>query len=1459
VTSIFYAPTVSTFDVTGRPFLGANSDVGLSAQSFGIVPPGVAQTLIAVDTTTYSVYGGTFSFTVEGIHAISYYSVDNAGNSEVARSTSVAVDLTPPVTKLEVPGSSTTNTAGAIVVSSDTALALSATDPVSNGVVSGSSATYYVVDANPFSPACAAVPLSTSAPNGTCANELYAGAFTLAVGTHTIYYFSEDAAGNQELVNVSSVTVPADDLPPRTSFIAGTPSFSSGTLYASDLTVFALSAVDDLATVGDGAGVGVAQTYVAIGTAAYAPYAGLFSLSTEGLNTLSYYSVDFAGNAEVAHSTTVALDLTPPITTLSAQGVSTFTALGVLSISSGTPLILTAADPNSNGVASGVAETYYVVDTDPFSPACAATPLDPTQPNGTCANEAYDGGFALTVGTHTVYYFSEDNVGNQELENVASVLVTTAAADVLPPRTSLVFGAPNVAASTYTFISTTTRLSLAAVDDAQTVGDGLGVGVASTYVSIDSAPYSVYASSFSIATAGPHTIQFYSVDKVGNAEIARSSGVYVEATPPSLAFTPAAGSTVTVSTPTLAIVYAAPDGVSTASVRFLLDGVSIATQSVVTTSSATFVPGYSLSQGTHTLAASVADSLGNVVFATSTFLLDANPPVTTLLVDGLTRSATSLLLVSTDTLGFVAVDTGSPVTQTLYALDASTPIVYTSTFSVAVGTHTLAFHSVDKAGNVEATHVAALSVRPYDVTPPTLTLTPPSASTVTIATATIGAVYVDTGSALSTATFKLVLDGVNVTTHAVITASSATYIPAAALSQGTHTVTASIADLDGNVAYATSTFFLDSIPPVTTLLVDGLTRGATSLVLVTTDTIGFVAVDSGTGVAATYDSLNGGTQTVYVSTFSLASGSYTLAYHSVDKAGNVETSHTVSLTIHAAVVAPPTLTLTPATGALVDVATPTITAVYVDTSSPVVLASFVLTLDGANVTSHTTVGASSATYVPAAGLAQGSHTVVASIANAAGLRASATSTFFLDTIAPVTSVQIDGLTRGAASLVIVTTDTIGLVAVDTGSGVAETLYSVDSTTYELVYTTPFSLAIGTYTIDYHSVDKAGNVEKTHTVSVDVLGPGGPFQVYARFVPFAIPVGSTAPYEGVDLIVGGARDASMIVPTSVKLTAVNGVALTTRTISVLSSPAPTLGEENGQPVLEADVSRASLVAVLPVDAESSVTVTGSFKDGTPFTGAGRVRLVLWWVAPRGVDAQFLAPTGAGLYLPSGAVPPGTDVAVVQLDTSAPLQAEARADAAGLAQLVLRGTPFSFDSTAWFLSRSAALSLPYDPRSLGFGGTLGLVLAYWNEGSQTWTPLASLPDPIHDKVTASVSRLGVYQVASSQNGATFGTWTTPGSFGLRGNTAAPNPSRGGAPIDFQLQCGMADSVQLDVYMANGAHVLSQSVGAPSLRGGQYYYDYVWPANGAVTGSYSYVFTAHKAGMPDVTASGRVAIYR
>jgi len=139
----------------------------------------------------------------------------------------------------------------------------------------------------------------------------------------------------------------------------------------------------------------------------------------------------------------------------------------------------------------------------------------------------------------------------------------------------------------------------------------------------------------------------------------------------------------------------------------------------------------------------------------------------------------------------------------------------------------------------------------------------------------------------------LSVDGVNVTARAAVTSSSATYVPAG-LSQGAHTVTAAIADFAGNGASSASTFFLDSIPPLTGLLVDGLPVSATTLTLLSTDAIGFAATDSGTGVASTLFALDGATQTVFVSAFSLAAGTHTLAYQSVDRAGNIEALKSVS-------------------------------------------------------------------------------------------------------------------------------------------------------------------------------------------------------------------------------------------------------------------------------------------------------------------------------------------------------------------------------------------------------------------------------------------------------------------------------------------------------------------------------------------------------------------------------------
>jgi hypothetical protein len=218
----------------------------------------------------------------------------------------------------------------------------------------------------------------------------------------------------------------ADIEPPRTALLPGSPSFSSGTVtYLGDGAISALYAVDDAYAAGDGLGVGIAKTYIAMDTAPYSVYSGTFSLVGEGTYTVSFFSVDSDTNVEVGRSSSVAVDLTPPITTLALTGPSDPSSENGYVVSTTTVFSLSAVDPLSNGVASGVSTTYYVIDVNPFSGACQIVGLDPTAANGTCANEAYDGGFTLSVGTHTIYYFSEDEVLNQETLNIASVTVST--------------------------------------------------------------------------------------------------------------------------------------------------------------------------------------------------------------------------------------------------------------------------------------------------------------------------------------------------------------------------------------------------------------------------------------------------------------------------------------------------------------------------------------------------------------------------------------------------------------------------------------------------------------------------------------------------------------------------------------------------------------------------------------------------------------------------------------------------------------------------------------------------------------------------------------------------------------------------------------------------------------------------------------------------------------------------
>jgi len=126
-----------------------------------------------------------------------------------------------------------------------------------------------------------------------------------------------DGAGNTGgWSEVRSFEVKVDVRPPRTTIEIGTPSYSAENLYVSPATEFTLSAVDDLIEPGDNIGLGVDFTEYRIDDGAWVLYDEPFTISTEGLHSIRYRSVDLVGNVENVRELRVVVDGTPPETSV---------------------------------------------------------------------------------------------------------------------------------------------------------------------------------------------------------------------------------------------------------------------------------------------------------------------------------------------------------------------------------------------------------------------------------------------------------------------------------------------------------------------------------------------------------------------------------------------------------------------------------------------------------------------------------------------------------------------------------------------------------------------------------------------------------------------------------------------------------------------------------------------------------------------------------------------------------------------------------------------------------------------------------------------------------------------------------------------------------------------------------------------------------------------------------------
>jgi hypothetical protein len=119
----------------------------------------------------------------------------------------------------------------------------------------------------------------------------------------------------------------------------------------------------------------VTATYYTVDGGSQQTYSGPFTVSGDAVHTITYWSVDAAGNKEPTNSQTIKIDSTPPVTTASV---------------SNSRVTLTATDN-----LSGVAVTYYQVDGGSW--------------------QTYSAPFTVSSGaSHSVGFSSNDNAGNHE-------------------------------------------------------------------------------------------------------------------------------------------------------------------------------------------------------------------------------------------------------------------------------------------------------------------------------------------------------------------------------------------------------------------------------------------------------------------------------------------------------------------------------------------------------------------------------------------------------------------------------------------------------------------------------------------------------------------------------------------------------------------------------------------------------------------------------------------------------------------------------------------------------------------------------------------------------------------------------------------------------------------------------------------------------------------------------------
>ena len=279
----------------------------------------------------------------------------------------------------------------------------------------------------------------------------------------------------------------------------------------------------------------------------------------EGIHTIGFKSVDYAGNISSVISSTFTVDVTPPVITVTEVTDGTIYHTPV------TPVI-TVQDVNLAGYT-------ILLNGAPFT-------------NSAMINA--QGPYVLDVKAY-------DKANNTAELTVSFKIVY----DTTPPVTMLIIGTPVYTGTTMLYVSSQSLFSLKATDD---------TGVQLTQYEVDNSGWVTYTSPWTIGGEGLHAIGYMSTDIFGNVEAPHYLTVTVDNTPPVTAINqttvPPTGTSNGVFPYTLFALYATDSASGVSTTQWMIDGGAWQIYTLP----------FSLGKyqpGTHTISYRSIDNLGN--------------------------------------------------------------------------------------------------------------------------------------------------------------------------------------------------------------------------------------------------------------------------------------------------------------------------------------------------------------------------------------------------------------------------------------------------------------------------------------------------------------------------------------------------------------------------------------------------------------------------------------------------------------------------------------------------------------------------------------------------------------------------------------------------------------------------------------------------------------------------------